>query len=84
MRRAKNDDAVPETLQRLQDVAAACDVCQRLSKEPGRFHAALPEGDVIFKLVVLIDLMFLNGRAALHTVKKDTLFSAATYLRDGQ
>jgi len=27
MRRAKNEDAVPETLQSLQDVAAACDVC---------------------------------------------------------
>jgi len=84
MRRAKNEDAVPETLQRLQDVAATCDVTQRLAKEPGRFRAALPEGDVIFNLVVLIDLMFLNGRAVLHIVNKDTLFSAATYLRDGQ
>ncbi|OSX76963.1 hypothetical protein BU14_0166s0003 [Porphyra umbilicalis] len=84
MRRAKNEDAVPGTLQRLQDVAAACDVCQCLAKEPGRFRAALPEGDVIFNRVVLIDLMFLNGRAVQHIVYKDTLFSAATFLRDGQ
>ena len=84
LRRAKNGDAVPETLQRLQDVAAACDVCQRLAKDPGRFRAALPEGDVIFNRVVLIDLMFLNGRAVLHIVDKDTLFSEATFLRDGQ
>ena len=84
MRRAKNEDAVPEALQRLKNVAAACDVCQHLAKEPGRFRAALPEGDVTFNRVVLIDLMFLNGRAVLHIVDKDTLFSAATFLRDGQ
>eukprot|EP00168_Porphyra_purpurea_P014416 TRINITY_DN412_c0_g1_i3.p1 TRINITY_DN412_c0_g1~~TRINITY_DN412_c0_g1_i3.p1 ORF type:complete len:415 (+),score=68.59 TRINITY_DN412_c0_g1_i3:362-1606(+) len=84
MRRSKNEDAVPETLQRLIDVAAACDVCQRLAKEPGRFRAELLKGDVIFNWVVLIDLMFLNGCAVLHTVDKDTLFSAATFLRDGQ
>jgi len=83
MRRAKNEDAVPET-QRLQDVAAACDVCQRLAKEPGRFRAALLERDVIFNRVVLIYLMFLKGRAVLHIFDKDTLFSAATFLRDGQ
>jgi len=84
MRRAKNEDAVPGTLQRLQDVAAACDVCQCLAKEPGRFRAALPEGDVIFNRIVLIDLMFLNVRAVQHIVYKDTLFSAATFLRDGK
>jgi len=39
---------------------------------------------VIFNRVVLIDLMFLNGRAVLHIVDKDTLFSAATFLRDVQ
>jgi len=84
MRRTKNEDAVPETLQRLQHVAAVCDVCQRLAKEPGRFRAALPEGDVMFNRVVLIDLMFYKGRAVLHVFEKDTLFSAATFLRDGQ
>jgi len=82
MRRAKTEGAVPETLQRLQDVAAACDVCQRLAKERGRFRAALPEGEVIFNRVVLIDLMFLRGRAVLHIDDQDTLFSAATFLRD--
>jgi len=84
MRRAKGEDAVPETLQRLQDMAAARDVCQRLAKESGRFRAARPEGDVIFNRVVLIDLVFLEGRAVLHIVDKDTLFSAATFLRDGK
>lgn len=42
MRRANIDDAVPLTLKQLQDVADACDVCQRLGKEPNRFRVALP------------------------------------------
>jgi len=40
--------------------------------------------DVIFNPVVLIDLMLLHGRAKLHIVNKYTLFSAATFLRDGK
>jgi len=39
---------------------------------------------VIFNPVVLVDLMLLHGRAQLHIVNKDTLFSAATFLRDGK
>jgi len=65
-------------------VAAAGDVCQRLAKDPGLFRAALPEGDVIFNRVVLLDLMFLNGRAVLRIVYKDTLLRATTFLRDGK
>lgn len=84
MRRAKIDDAVPLTLKQLQDVADACDVCQRLGKEPNRFRVALPHEDVCFNRLVLLDLMFLEGEAVLHVVDADTLWSAAGFMGDGQ
>eukprot|EP00170_Pyropia_yezoensis_P002017 contig_8609_g2021 len=84
MRRAKVDDAVPLTLKQLLDVVDACIVCQRLSKEPSRFRVALPQDDVCFNRLVLLDLMFLEGDAVLHVVDCDTHWSAAGFMGEGQ
>ena len=80
MKRAEVANVVPETLKQLQDVASACDVCQRLAREPSRFRVALPEEDTCFNRLVYVDLMFVEQQAVLHAVDSDTLFSAATIL----
>eukprot|EP00170_Pyropia_yezoensis_P002031 contig_8686_g2035 len=80
MKRAEVANVVPEALKQLQDVASACDACQRLAREPSRVHVALPEKDTCFNRLVYVDLMFVEQQAVLHAVDSDTLFSAATIL----
>lgn len=80
MKRADVPDVGPDTLKQLQDVASGCDVCQRLAQEPSQFRVALPEEDCCFNRLVYIDVMFLEQKAVLHAVDRDTLFSAATAL----
>ena len=82
MRRAKDQQATPETLRQLEDVTEACDVCQRLSKEPSRFRVAMPEEDIRFNRRVMADVMTLGKTSVLHVVDRDTLLSAAAFLRD--
>lgn len=40
---------------------------------------ALPPDDLRFNRVILVDLMYLDGRSVMHIVDKDTLFSAAAF-----
>jgi len=82
MRRAKDKQATPETLRQLEDVTVACDVCQRFSKEPSRFRVAMPAEDIRFNRRVMADVMTLAKTSVLHVVDRDTLFSAAVFLRD--
>lgn len=84
MQRATDEHAVPQTLQKLQDVGAAYDVCQSLAKEPSRFRVALPQEDVCFNRMLYLDLMFLEGKAVLHVVDTDTLLSGAVFMSEGQ
>jgi len=82
MRRAKDKQATPETLRQMEGVTEACDVCQRLSKVPGRFRVAMPDEDIRFNRRVMADVMTLEKTSALDIVDRDTLFSAAILLRD--
>jgi len=82
IRRAKDKQATPETLRQLEDVTEACDVCQRLSKEPSCFRIAIPEEDIRFDRRVMADVMTLEKTSVLHIGDRDTLFSAAIFLRD--
>jgi len=82
MRHSKDQEATPGTLRQLEKVAEACDVCQRLYKEPSRFRVSMPEEDLCFNRRVMMDWMTLEQTPVLHVVDRDTLFSAATFLRD--
>lgn len=82
--KAGGEHAKPSTLKQLQDVSRNCDLCQRLAKDPSRFRVALPPGDIVFNRTVLLDIMYLDGKPLLHVVDKDTLFSAATFLSNGE
>lgn len=81
LRRAGDPNAVPGTRAALERLSAACDVCQRVSRAPGRFRVALPPDDVVFNRVVLLDIMYLESRSVLHIVDKDTSFNAAAFTR---
>eukprot|EP00168_Porphyra_purpurea_P020863 TRINITY_DN895_c0_g1_i6.p1 TRINITY_DN895_c0_g1~~TRINITY_DN895_c0_g1_i6.p1 ORF type:complete len:1091 (+),score=259.84 TRINITY_DN895_c0_g1_i6:1132-4404(+) len=78
LRRTADPKAEPDTQKKVERLTAACDVCQRLARAPGRFRVAIPDEDVVFNRTVLLDLMYLDGRSVLHVVDKDTLYSAAT------
>jgi len=82
MRQSKDKEATSGTLRQLEKVAEACDVCQRLAKEPSRFRVAMPNKDLCFNRRVMIALMTLDQTPVLHVVDRDTLFSAATFLCD--
>ena len=82
MRRYKVKEATPGTLRQLEKVAEARDVCQRLAEEPSRFRVSMPKEVLCFNRRVMIDLMMLEQMPVFHVVDRDTLFSAATFLRD--
>jgi len=84
MRRAKDKDAVPATLKKLQDLTDACDVCQRHAVAPRRFRVGMPNEDTRLSQLVYVDLMWIEGKAALHVVDKDTCLGAAAFLNEGQ
>ena len=80
LKRADNASTTPSDLKELERVASECDVCQRNMAAPSRFRTALPADDVVFNRCVCMDIMFLEGKAVLHMVDKDTKFSAAAFL----
>lgn len=79
LRRAGDANALSGTRAQLERLFASCDVCQRISRAPGRFRVALPPDEIVFNRLVLIDLMFLDSRSVMHIVDRDTLFSAAAF-----
>lgn len=83
LRRAADPKAEPGTSQELERLTAGCDVCQRLSRAPGRFRVAIPDDNIVFNRTILVDLMYLDGRSLMHIVDKDTLYSAATFCHGG-
>ncbi|CDF36780.1 unnamed protein product [Chondrus crispus] len=80
LKRADNASTTPSDLKELERVASECDVCQRNVAAPSRFRTALPSDDVVLNRCVCMDIMFLEGKAVLHMVDKDTKFSAAAFL----
>ena len=84
MKKAEDPDATPETRRELEKVTDSCEICQRLAKAPGRLRVSLPNETIIFNRIVLMDLMTIEGQTVLHIVDRDTLFSAACFLSDGE
>eukprot|EP00171_Calliarthron_tuberculosum_P002180 IDg2180t1 len=80
LKRSQDSKATPQTLAILEKISRSCDVCQRISNQPGRFRVALPNREVVFNHTVLMDLMSLEGTSVLHIVCKDTLFNVAVFL----
>lgn len=55
LKRAEDPETTPKTLKELEKLTASCDICQRLSREPGCLRVSLPPDDIIFNRLVLMD-----------------------------
>lgn len=82
MKRADPDNCTPRDLHELEEISSRCDVCQRLSRAPNRFRVSLPHDDVVFNRIPFVDIMFLDGKAVLHCVDRETKLKAAAFLPD--
>jgi hypothetical protein len=81
LKRARPDDTSQETMQLLQQIASACEMCQKLGPKPIPFKVSLPNiKDIVFGDELSIDLMFIDGQAVLQVLDTATRFSAATFL----
>ncbi len=84
MQRACDSNATPDTLGALEKLTRSCDICQRMSEQTGRFRVSLPHENVVFNRLVLTDLMKLDGKTVLHIIRRDTPFSIAVILLNGE
>ena len=80
LKRADDSQTTPSDLKELERIASECNVCQRNMAAPTRFRTVLPPEDVVLNRFLCMDIMFLDGKAVLHMVDKDTKFSAAAFL----
>jgi len=60
MCRSKEKEATSGPLRQLEKIAEACDVLQRVAKEPSRFRVSMPKEDLCFNGRVMIDCMTLE------------------------
>jgi hypothetical protein len=79
-KRARIQDLPADTRASLEDIASRCDKCQAFSAKPCRFRCSMP-ATVYFNDTLAIDLLWLDGKAALHVVDLHTHFSAAGFLQ---
>lgn len=72
LKRAKPDEIYSDTFKALEDLVKQFDMCQRVSRAPGRFHVAFGAENVCFNDGILMDVMYLDGKPVLRIVDKDT------------
>ena len=81
MKRADPEHCSPQDLHKREDITARFDVCQRLSRAPSRFPVPFPHKDIVFNRILCVDIMFLDKKAVLHCVDKDTKFNRAAFFQ---
>lgn len=64
---------------KLVTISGKCYGCQRFSRKPNRYRATLPD-PCVFNQDIVLDVMFIDKRAVLHIVCKQTCFSRAAFL----
>ncbi len=80
LQRAGLEAVTPETLERLKEIVAKCEPCQRIRNAPLRFRVSIGHENVRFNARAYIDVMYLDGKPVLHIVDEATRFSAAKFL----
>jgi hypothetical protein len=68
-------------LKMIEHLTKFCHYCQMNQRSPGRFRFTLKE-DHEFNFSVIIDVLYLNGKAVLQVVDSSTAFQAARFLKD--
>ena len=66
---------------KLETISQKCDICQRLANQGGRLRFFLPNEDFVFNITLLMDLMNLESKTALHVVCKHNAFSAVIFVQ---
>lgn len=82
LKKARPQEASPETLRILKEISKNCDPCQRISTAPKRFRVTLGSEHVQFNERILIDLMYIEGKPILHIVDEGTKFNAAQFIEN--
>ena len=80
LKKAKPEEAAPETRRNLEELTTRCDPCQRIRTAPNRFRVSFGAEHVQFNERVLMDIMYINGDPILHIVDEGTHFSAEKIL----
>jgi hypothetical protein len=65
----------------LEHLSKYCQYCQKHSRSPGRFRFTLRD-DVTFNYNVVVDILYIEGKATLHIVDEATRFQAGRFLKD--
>jgi hypothetical protein len=79
-KRVNIQDLPVDTRKSLEDIASLCNPCQTFSAKPYRFLVSIPDS-IAFNDTLAIDLVWLEGKAALHVVDLHTHFSTAGLLQ---
>ena len=80
LRRARPEDATPETLKLLKNISRRCAPCQRIQPAPVRFRVSFGTDNACFNERIMMDIMYINSLPVLHIVEESTRFSAAHLL----
>lgn len=80
LRRSDPTPVSTNNLGKLERIATEFDVCHRLANAPSRFRAAFPHMNWVFNRCVCIYLVKIRHKTVLHTVNRDTKFSAVRFL----
>lgn len=82
LRRARPDEATPQTKAILQDITKRCNPCQRIQNAPHSFRVSFGTPEARFNERIMVDLMTIDGQKILHVVDEGTRFSVAQLLED--
>lgn len=80
LRLARPLECTPQTRDTLDKIAASCRTCQVYNNQTLRIKVAIPEDKIVFNQDIELDLVYLNGQAALHVVDTGANFSSAQFL----
>jgi hypothetical protein len=79
LRRTRPKGLPPENRILLEDISRACHACQVYASISISFQVRNVD-DIVFNQEIRLDLMYIDGRPALHVVDTGTTFGAATFL----
>ena len=68
------------TIAQLEIITARYEPCQRIKNSPLRFRVSIGHENILFNARAYMDIVYLDGRPALHVVDEATRLSAARFL----
>ena len=68
LRKARPEDATPETLHILRDISKRCDPCQRIKPGPTGFRVSFGTENARFNERIMADIMYIDSMPILHII----------------